>query len=110
MADFARLINVYAQAAPGANTNIVAAVSPTRQASSLQIGVCLTTASVFNMYVDNGTTAYTQGLNGSVALAAGDFYRLGPIPCREGCTYTFRVETDSVIQTLIVDEVFGSAF
>lgn len=106
MADLARLGSLYAAAAPGANTSVFAtSLTPHATASALRIGVSLATTSVFNMYVTDGTTAYTQGLNGSVALAAGDFYCLGPIPCSSGLTYNFRVETDSVIQTLYVDEI-----
>ncbi len=106
MADLARLGSKYAASAPGANTDIFAtALAPHATASALRVGVCLTTASVFNMYVTNGTTAYTQGLNSSIALTAGDFFVFGPIPCSSTNTYNFRVETDSVIQTLTVDEI-----
>ena len=95
----------YAIAAPGANTNIFSVdVRPVYPCSAMRVTVSLTTTSVFNLRVTDGTTAYDLGLNGSVALVAGDLYTLS-FGCHNGVTYNFRVETDSVIRYLQVDEI-----
>lgn len=117
----ASLATVYAGAAPGINTNILSTgVKVGPNASAIRISVCLTTPSVFNYTVTDGTTAYTIGLNASVALQAGDQYtfcfgarRYKSQPFVDGTTaeltYNFQVETDSVIRKLFVDEVIGTA-
>ncbi len=105
---------VYAGAAPGANTNIITPISAGPNASAFRVTVCLTTASVFNVRVTDGSTAYTMGLNGSVALAAGDLYTftfgVRSVSSQTGTTaltYSFQVETDSVINYLLVEEIIG---
>ncbi len=105
---------VYAGSAPGANTNIITPITPGPNASAYRVTVCLTTASVFNVRVTNGSTAYTMGLNGSVALAAGDLYTfvfgVRATSSQTGSTaltYSFQVETDSVINYLLVEEIIG---
>ncbi len=105
---------VYALAAPGANTNIITPITPGPNASAFRVTVALTTSSVFNVRVTNGTTAYTLGLNGSVALAAGDLYTfvfgVRATSTQTGTTaltYSFQVETDSVINYLLVEEIIG---
>lgn len=115
----ASLATVYAGAAPGANTNILAtSVKVSAHASAIRVTVCLTTSSVFNVQTTDGTTAYVNGLNASVALNAGDVYtftfgarRYKSQPYTDGTTaelsYNFQVETDSVIRFLFVDEVIG---
>jgi len=110
------LYTAYALAAPGANTTFGSfKVSPV--CGVVRITVQLTTASVLNLTSTDGTTAYVGGLNGSVALAAGDWYSF-VIPLRytsngdDGgtvMTYGFQVETDSVIRALFVDLVTGAA-
>lgn len=110
------LATVYALAAPGAATNIVTAFKVSDSASAMRVLVCLTTGSVFNLRVTDGSTAYTQAINGGVALLANTLYTF-VIPCRRyssqtgttELTYSFQVATDSVIQTLLVDEITGPA-
>lgn len=108
------IATVYALAAPGANTNIITPFSVSDSASALRVTVSLTTSSVFNLVVTNGTTAYTIGLNASAALNAGDLYtftfgarRYSSQTGETALTYTFQVETDSVIRMLFVEEVTG---
>lgn len=110
------LVTAYALAAPGANTTFGSfKVSPV--AGMVRITISLTTASVLNLTVTNGTTAYVIGLNNSIALAAGDLYGF-VVPLRYTSngddagtvlTYGFQVETDSVVRLLFVDLVTGPA-
>lgn len=109
-----RLAATYAQAAPGANTNIFASnITFSESASVCRVTVALTTGSVLNVRVTNGTTAYDLGLNSSIALNAGDLYTFAfGVAASDGAgnalQYNFRVETDSVIRQLLVDEVTGA--
>ena len=112
-----RVATVYAGAAPGANTNILtASITPSQTASAYRVTVALATASVFNVFCDSGTD-YTFGLNGSTALNAGDLYTFvfgvthntdGSLGTGTAVAYNFRVETDGVIQLLLVDEILGA--
>lgn len=121
-----RVFETYAQAAPGANTNIiatgyqypsVAGIRFTRRASRCRVFVVLTTGSVLNYTVTDGTTAYTNGLNASTALNAGDAYEFefSVQATTDGTesgtvlTYNFQVETDSVIRQMLVTELTGPA-
>lgn len=108
------IATVYALAAPGANTNIVTPFKVSESASALRVTVCLTTGSVFNVRVTDGTTAYTQSLNGGTALTAACIYtftfgvrRYSTGTGTTELTYSFQVATDGVIQTLFVEEVTG---
>ena len=95
----------YAISAPGANTNIFStSITPVYNASAFRVTISLTTASVVNLRVTDGTTAYDLGLNQSVALNAGDLYVFN-FGVSNSLTYNFRVETDGVIRMLFVDEV-----
>lgn len=108
------LVTEYAKPAPGANTTFSTfKVSPV--CGMVRITVCLATTSVLNLTCTDATTAYVNGLNGSVALAAGDVYGW-TFPLRYTSngddagtvlTYGFQVETDSVIRFLFVDLVSG---
>lgn len=111
-----RMATGYAIPAPGANTNILtASITFSPNASLCRLYVVLATASVMNYYVTDGTTAYTVGINNSVALPAGDgqlFYF--PVSRTDDgtstgtlLTYNFRVETDGIIRQIIVDEILG---
>ena len=80
----------------------------------LDVWVSLATSSVFNLTRTDGTTAYTIGLNESVALQVGDLYRFSVAcnPTDQGgdqLTYDFQVETNGVIQTLVVYQVKQAA-
>lgn len=108
------LATVYALAAPGANTNIVTPFSVSESAVALRVTVCLTTGSVFNVRVTDGSTAYTMGLNASAALNAGDIYtftfgarRYSSQTGTTELTYSFQVETNGIINMLFVEEVTG---
>lgn len=108
------LVTEYAKAAPGANTTFSTfKVSPV--CGMVRITVAVTTSTVLNLTVTDGSTAYVLGLNGSVALAASDLYSF-VVPLRytsngdDGgtvLTYGFQVETDSIIRILWVDLVTG---
>lgn len=109
----ARIGEKYALAAPGANTDIFStALAPNHNGSCFRVAVVLTTASVFNFTVTNGTTGYTVGLNNSVALAAGDMYifefpapKFSSLGGSTALSYNFQVETDSIVNMLVVDEI-----
>ena len=116
-------ITVHAGSAPGANTDIpftdaLGAAATTFKvgpnAAAVRVSVCLTTGSVFDVRVTDGTTAYSQHLNGGTALTAACLYtftfgvrRYSTQNADTELTYAFRVATDSVIQTLFADEVLG---
>lgn len=106
---------VYNGSAPGANTNILSTgITFGANASACRVTVCLGTSSVFNVYVTDGTNAFTMGLNESNALQAGDLYTftfgVRKVSSQTGSTtltYNFRVETDGVINYLLAEEVRG---
>lgn len=99
----------YALAAPGANTSFPATgFVPKARGSAFRVTIALTTSSVLNVHMTDGTTAYVQGLNASAALNAGDLYTF-TFSVDPDLTYKFQVETDSVIRQLIVDEIVGGA-
>lgn len=98
---------VFNQAAPGANTDILAtAISPYDTSATFRVTVVLATSSVFNYTVTSGGTTFTVGLNSSVALNAGDAYTF-TFSVRSIYTYNFRIETDGVIRQLLVEEAVG---
>ena len=97
----------YAVAAPGANTDILTTGLVPPFDGIFVVTVSLTTGSVFNVTSTDGTTAYTNGLNASVALNAGDVYTFS-FGVRTGITYNFQVETNSVVRFLIVQHMTGS--
>lgn len=97
----------HALAAPGANTDIFATdLTPTNQRSAMRVTVSLAVASVFNVTITNGTTEYTIGLNGGVALVASTLYTFS-FSCGSAYSYNFRVATNGVIQHLLVEEIAG---
>ncbi len=121
MAGLARRAVVFNLTAPGANTGIVSGgVTPLHPGSFFRVTVVLETASVFNHTITDSTgspVVKTNGLNSSVALAAGDEYVFdcaGALTPTAG-TYTaplihnWTVETDGVIALLVVDEMRGIA-
>lgn len=102
--------NVFNLAAPGANTAIVTAFSPEEFGVAFRVTVALTTASVFNVTCTDGTTTHKWGLGGSATLNAGDLYTFtfsAPKQDQSGnaLSYSFEVETDSVIELLAVEEI-----
>lgn len=96
----------YNISAPGANTNILSTnVTPALDGVWV-VTVCLTTGSVFNLVTTDGTTSFTNGLNASAALNAGDVYTFS-FGVMTSLSYNFQVETNSVIRKLIVHEMTG---
>lgn len=111
-----RVVLIHAGAAPGANTDIFTALTPSNDASAWRIQICLTTGSKVDVRVTDGTTAYSQTLNNDTALTAANLYTFtilvastSSLSGSTALTYSLRVKTDSVIQTLIVDEVIGGS-
>ncbi len=116
-----RVYEQYALAAPGANTTFPTVASGgikfSNRASRARVFVSLTTASVLNYTVTDGTTAYVIGLNNSVALAAGDSYEfefdvgysVDGSEAGTRLTYGFQLETDGVVRQIIVTEITGPA-
>src|SRR3990167_5465641 len=112
--------SIISLAAPGANTDILAADFSPSTRCAWRVTVSLGTASVFNVVAESGATAYTIDLNGGVALTASTMYTFTFSAAPPGqatvggvltaCTidYNFRVETDGVIQYLMVEEVYGN--
>jgi hypothetical protein len=109
----ARLAAVYAGAAPGANTDIFTAVKFSPDATCARLTIALTTGSKVDVRVTNGTTAYSQHLFANADCTAGCVYT-----CAFGVrrfanngttllTYSIRLQTDGIIQTLNLEEVIG---
>lgn len=91
-------------AAPGANTDILAADITPSYGATLAIGVRLATASVFNLIETRDGVDVVIGMNLSVALQAGDGYTF-LWPCSPESSYNFQVETNGVISILRVHEM-----
>lgn len=109
-----RVVMVHAGAAPGVNTDIFTALTPGPGATAWRIQIALTTGSKVDLRVTDGSTAYSQTLNNDTALTAACLYNFtvlvsntSSLSGTTSLTYSLRVKTDSVIQTLIVDEVTG---
>ena len=98
--------------APGVNTDILSSDVTVKEGCALKVTVALTTGSVFNVVCSDGTTEHTWGLNASTALNAGDLYTFtfGMAPFETNSAsdnallVNFQVETDGVIELLIVQE------
>jgi hypothetical protein len=111
----ARRVMVHNGAAPGANTDIFTAITPAKNASCWRVGICLSTSSKVDIRVTDGSNAHSQVLNADVALVATAYYTftfpvaaVSTLTGSTAMTYSLRVQTDSVIETLIVDEVQGA--
>ena len=107
------LATVFNGSAPGANTGILTtAVTPSPSAVAIRLSVVLTASSVFNLTIYNGTTTHKVGLNSSVALNAADLYTFtfGARAADQSANtlaYNFEVESDGVVEYLMVEEISG---
>jgi len=100
------IVDIFNMPAPGANTDIVGGgirMANYPGVTSLLVTVTLTTASVFNYTKSRGAlTIFTVGILESVALNAGDGYGPIEIPVSPNDYINFRVETDGIINQLVV--------
>jgi hypothetical protein len=111
MANRAQRYAKHALAAPGSNTNMVTAFTPNHNGATLDIDISLATGSIVDLRVTDGTTAYSQALWDGASLTAGQRYScsvLAPSMTDSGTalTYSIRVRTDGIIQSLIIHEVY----
>ena len=94
--------------APGANTNIQSGAADLDivgvSGRTIRVTVALTVSSVLNLEATDGTTTHVWGLNASSALNAADVY-VFDVPAYDGLTYNFQVESDGVIEFLMVETV-----
>lgn len=96
--------------APGANSPIVGtAVQSTggitpRDNGTFIVQAGLTNASVLNVTATDGSTEHKWGLDKSTALQAGDLYEWEFL-VNKALRYDFEIETDGVVETIIVAEV-----
>lgn len=114
----ARLVAVrrfkgYNITAPGADAEILSTgLKFDAKAPACRLTIALTVSSVLNVTVTDGSTEHKWGLNESVALNAGDLYSFFfPVMDNDSSndlTYNFEVESDGVIEQLIVDEIQGA--
>lgn len=117
-----RVATAHALAAPGSNTSFLSTsvtadgttgITPSAHANAWRVTISLATSSVLDVYVTDGSTAYTLHLNGGTALTASCLYTFTfgvSATKQDGATalvYQLRVATDSVIQQLAIDEVAG---
>jgi hypothetical protein len=109
-----RVVLLHALAAPGANTNIFTAITPSPNAAAWRVTIALTTSSKVDLRVTDGTTAYSNVLNNDTALAAGGLYTFSfgvaatsTLTGATALTFSLRVQTDSVIRQLYIEEVLG---
>lgn len=105
-----RAFEGYNIAAPGVSTNIITtSITPARGVYALRVTVALTVSSVFNVAATDGTTAHAWGLNASAALNAADLYSfefsVHADPDSSSVTYNFQVESDGVVECLLVDQL-----
>jgi hypothetical protein len=110
MSNRARVFKDHAIAAPGANTNIFTALAPNHPGSYWDIDISLATASIVDLRVTDGTTAYSQALWDEASLTAGRRYSCSVLVPKASVagtalTYSLRVRTDGIIQSLCIDEV-----
>lgn len=111
----ARRIAIHALAAPGANTDIFTALTPSNRCVAFRLQICLTTTSKVDVRVTDATTAYSQHLFANADCTAGNLYTCVFLAAAspttnaptKTLTYSIRVQTDSVIQTLLLDELIG---
>lgn len=90
--------------APGSNTDILGTNITPKYDGEFKVTVSLATDSVFNLVDTDGTDSFTQGLKESGTLNASDRYTF-TFAVQTGHSYNFQVETDGIIETLIVDEL-----
>ena len=103
--------------APGANTDFLTDFTPGTAVSALRITICLSTSSVLNLCVTNGTTEHKMALNSGTPLVANAVYTFtcGVRRTQDGTedgtqlTYNLQVATDSVIEYVMVEGVSGGA-
>lgn len=108
-----RLYRAYNQGAPGANTAIVSGgFTVSDKCAKIRVTVALTTESVLNLTATDGSTAHKWGLNASTALTAGNIFTFEhAVIDSDGTntiTYNLEVETDGVVEMLVVDEIQGT--
>jgi len=104
-------------AAPGANTGVTGGITFGPKASACRVTVALTTSSVLNLTCTDGSTTHKWGLKESGALNAADIYTFtfavrktaDGLKGGTGLTYDLEVETDGVIEVLMIEEVQGAA-
>lgn len=97
-----RAVEEAAIAAPGANTPVLASDIVAPWDGFMRIQILLATSSVVNYTSDDGTNSYTEGLDDSSSISAGDPHTFD-VQVSSGVAYNFEVETDGVIRRLIVD-------
>lgn len=105
----------YNTAAPGADTDFLTDFTVGSLVSALRITICLSTSSVLNLAVTDGTTAHAMALNGGTALTANALYTftVGARRTKDGTedgtqlVYNLQVATDSVIEYVMVEGVTG---
>lgn len=103
------------ESAPGANTGITGGIKFGANASACRVTVALTTSSVFNVTCTDGSTTHKWNLNDGTALGAAKLktFTFAVRATDDGTesgtalTYDFEVETDGVIETLLVEEITG---
>jgi hypothetical protein len=112
MANRARRIIKHALAAPGANADIFTAIAPNHQGAVFDCEISLANASIVDVRVTDGSTAYSQAILDGASLTAGTRYSFSFLAPKQtdaatplSLTYSLRVRTDGIIQSLIVDEV-----
>lgn len=89
-------------AAPGANTDIISSDLSPKVSGAFRITVAVSTSTVFDVKVTDGTDTHVISLNDGVALTANALYTFS-FGVSDALDYNFRVKTDSVIEVLQVD-------
>lgn len=107
-----RVVCIHAGAAPGANTNAFTAVTPTPNCCAWRLSMSFATTTKVDIRVTDGTTAYSIHLFANADCTASCEYTatIAVAATSDGSTaltYSLRVQTDSVIQKLIIDEICG---
>ncbi len=104
---------LFNQAAPGANTDVLDAASLSQLAVGasdkprmFRVFIAVTTSTVLNLSITDGSTTHVVGLNASGALNAADLYTFDFMG-QPGLTYDLQYETDSVTEVLDILEIYS---
>ncbi len=113
--DCTRTVAIFNGSAPGANTAVFTKRQIGLRNGKLRIAIQLSTSSVVNLVLDDGTTTHKGKLNDGTALDAEELYVFeAPVPDEAGTgsaipgatiSYTIEYETDSVTEVLTIDEL-----
>ena len=103
--DYRPKVRQWETAAPGANTDALAADLTWKSSKTLRLTIQCATSTVVNLMVTRGATENALGMGSSVAVVAGALYTWDVDGLQPGDSIQVQVETDSVLDQLAIGEV-----